>query len=82
MCMLKNDIRKKKEMDGYDIHYFDRSIQKSFIAQVDECLTKEQFSSGHCLKLCQSKKLSEFSMPLNIVTAYRNAFKILFEAFT
>ena len=49
---------------------------------MESCIESEDFTKAECVKLCEKKTLYEYKFPVNMFSALRVTFRIIFQAFT
>lgn len=86
LCMV--DKTREKELEDVDKEN-DFQVQEikieqiaDFKSKVEHCIDTEDYEQEQCSSLCKQKTLSEYRFPVDIFSALRKAFRIIFQAFT
>lgn len=83
-CMVeqKDENEDLENKEDFEVQEIKEEDYKTFKEQVEYCIDNEDFQDDKCLKLCTSKTLYEYKFPVNIFSAFRKSFRIIFQAFT
>lgn len=81
-CFINLNTESDEPKEDFNIIELDKNEFKDFKTNVESCIDSEDFTQEECVKLCEKRPLYEYKFPVNMFSALRVTFRIVFEAFT
>ena len=81
-CFVDKNDKSDEPKEDFTVIDLDHNALTNFKTSVDSCMESEDFSKKECEDLCNKKNLYEYKFPVDIFSAFRVSFRIIFEAFT